>query len=165
MRSFLELYTRILKVFVIFLGSISAIGIMSMVAIVVVDVILRLFRIPMKGAYDLVGIAGAITIATALPYTTAIKGHIAIEYFFHKFNRTGRLVVDTVMRLLAIAFFLGTAWQFACYGNSLKESGLGTPTLQVPLFWLPWILSIVFVVVALVTVEHLIHPNKEFIKP
>ncbi len=160
-----NLYTRCLKAVVMFLGTVSACCILAMVAIVVIDVVLRIFRMPVKGAYDLVGIVGAITIASALPYTTAIKGHIAIEYFFQKFNRFGRLMVDSVMRLMSIIFFFGAAWQFFCYGNSLKSSGLGTPTLQVPLFWLPWLLAIIFIVVALVIVQHLIDPNKEFIKP
>ena len=161
----INIYTRCLISAVMFFGAVSAFCIISMVAIVVIDVVLRIFRMPVKGAYDLIGIAGAITIATALPYTTAIKGHIAIEYFFQKFNHTGRLLIDSIMRLLSILFFLGSAWQFLCYGNSLKSSGAGTPTLQVPLFWLPWLMAVVFVVVALVIVQHLVNPNKEFIKP
>ena len=38
------------------------------------EVVLRIFRVSLTGAYDIVKIAAAITIAAALPYTTAIKG-------------------------------------------------------------------------------------------
>ena len=48
------------------------------------------------GALDLGKGCGALVIAGALPYTTAVKGHVAIEYFFHKLGRRGRIVVDTL---------------------------------------------------------------------
>lgn len=165
MDTIIKYYVRVLKAVVMMFGMISALGILVMVGIVVVDVVLRMLRLPVKGAYDLAAIAGTITIAAAFPYTTAIKGHIAIEYFFQKFNRAGRLLVDTIMRLLSILFFICAAWQFFCYGSSLRASGQVSPTLQLPVFWLPWFLAVVFIVVALVTVQHLIKPSKEFMKP
>jgi TRAP-type C4-dicarboxylate transport system permease small subunit len=180
---------RALCALVNFLGIVAGIGLMAMVVVTSVDVVLRAFgsmaaspRVPgwlaacaggvthlfgasFKGAYDIVRIAGMLTIAAALPYTTAIKGHVAIEYFFHKLGPRGRLAVDSLMRLLSIALFGMLAWQSVDYGNALRKSGEVSMTVQLPIFWVPWVLAASCVLVVLVTCFHLIRPGKELIKP
>jgi TRAP-type C4-dicarboxylate transport system permease small subunit len=164
-RRLLDQYHQGLRVLVTFLGLIAGAGLMAMVLVTSLDVVLRVFRISLKGAYDITTIAGALTVAAALPYTTAIKGHVAIEYFFNKLGRRGRIGVDTLMRLVQMALFGFLAWQSVQYGNSLKNSGTVSMTLQLPLFWVPYILSVSCVLVLLVTLYHLLYPGKEMIKP
>jgi TRAP-type C4-dicarboxylate transport system permease small subunit len=100
-------HTRLLRVVVYALVAVSGASVLAIMLVTCADVILRLKWIshPFVGAYDLVKIGGTLALATALPYTTAVKGHVAIEYFFHRLNRRGRLVVDSVIRLLAMALF------------------------------------------------------------
>jgi TRAP-type C4-dicarboxylate transport system permease small subunit len=84
---------------------------------------LRKCNLSLTGAYDLVKIAATITAAAALPYTTAIKGHVAIEYFFHKLGRRGRVVVDALMRVGGMALSSLLTWGFVDYGSSLRQKG------------------------------------------
>jgi len=147
------------------LAWLSALSVLAMVLIVVLDVLLRALRLQMAGAYDLVKIAGTIAIAASFPYTTAVRGHVAIEYFFHKFNRRGRTIIDTVVRLMAIVFFACASWQTLVYGNTLLRTGEVSMTLHLPLFWLAHLLSVIFFVVVLVIIENMLHPGKEFIRP
>ncbi len=147
------------------LAGLSALSVLAMVLIVVIDVVLRMLRLPVTGAYDLVKVAGTIAIAASFPYTTAVRGHVAIEYFFHKFNRRGRVVIDTLVRLMAMVFFVFASWQSFCYGSTLRESGLVSLTLQMPVFWLAYLIGVIFLVVVLVIFENMLHPGKEFIKP
>ncbi|MBI5384914.1 MAG: TRAP transporter small permease [Verrucomicrobia bacterium] len=158
-------YHRGLCALIHFLGWIAGAGLMAMVLVTTCDVVLRIFRSSFKGAYDIVCIAAALTVAASLPYTTAIKGHVAIEYFFHKLGRRGRLVVDTIMRVLVIALFCLLAWQSVKYGNSLKSSGTVSMTVQLPIFWVPYVLAASCVLVVLITFYHLTHPGKELMKP
>ena len=158
-------YHQVLRRLIRALGMLAGAGLMAMVLVTSLDVVLRVFRISLKGAYDLVCIAGVVTVAAALPHTTASKGHVAIEYFFHKLGRRGRLAVDSLMRLIQMALFALLAWQSVQYGNSLKQSGTVSMTLQLPVFWVPYILSVSCVLVVLVTLFHLLHPGKELIKP
>ena len=95
----------------------AALALAATILVICVDVALRTAGHPVKGAYDLVRIFGAITIACALPLTTAVKGHVAIEYFFQKLNRTGRLVVDSLMRLVMIGAFALAALGVRRYGS------------------------------------------------
>jgi TRAP-type C4-dicarboxylate transport system permease small subunit len=136
-----------------------------MMGVTFIDVIMRLFRHPVTGAYDIVKIAGAVTIAAALPYTTALKGHVAIEYFFHKLSRRGRIILDFFLRMLCIGLFGFSAWKLVLYGHQMKLAGQVTQTLQLPLFWLPYLIAVSFVIVLLVILYNLMHPGKEMIKP
>ena len=79
---------------IILLAYIAGVSILLMMSVTVVDVILRVFNICITGAYDLVRAFGVIAVACALPYVTAAKGHIAIEFFYHKCNYQGRLILD-----------------------------------------------------------------------
>ena len=144
---------------------VSGIGLMAMVLITSADVILRKFNLSLTGAYDLVKIAATITVAAALPYTTAIKGHVAIEYFFHKLGRRGRILVDGLMRFGGMGLFGLLAWGCVDYGNSLREKGEVSMTLQLPIFWLPYMLAVSCVLVVLIKLYHLTHPGKPMIKP
>ena len=87
------------------------------------DILLRVLRISFSGAYDIVKIAAAMTIACGLPYTTAVKGHVAVEFFFHRLGRRGRIVADALIRLATMVLFSLLTWQFVHYGIGLKKSG------------------------------------------
>ena len=159
------IYVRALRTLVYVLVIISGIGIFVMIGTICADVVLRRFDSPIVGAYDIVKMAGAITLACALPYTTAVKGHVAIEYFFHKLNRTGRVLVDTIVRLFGIGLFGFFAWRSFIYGLQMRQTGQVSQTLEWPIFWLPWVIGFCCVVVLLVIVYNLLHPDKEMIKP
>jgi TRAP-type C4-dicarboxylate transport system permease small subunit len=164
-RAAIEWYHRALRAVVKALATISGACLMLMVLITSADVVLRKFNLPVTGAFDLVKIAAALTVAAALPYTTAIKGHVAIEYFFHKLNRPGRIAVDTLMRLGGMSLFTVLAWGCIDYGNSLRAKGEVSMTLQLPIFWLPYVLAVSCGLVVLVKLFHLTHPGKSMLKP
>ena len=190
-RAPVKLYHRALCAVVKSLGLVAAAGLVVMVLVTTADVLLRihpkpgqlwgwagplawlveqvhqLLRLPyaLTGAYDMVKIACALTVAAALPYTTAIKGHVAIEYFFHKLGSRGRVVVDVAMRLLGMALFGILAWGSILYGNSLKRSGEVSLTLQLPVFWVPYVLAASCGLVVLIKFFHLTHPGRPMIQP
>ncbi len=145
-------------------GALAGAGVLAMIAVTCLDVVLRQFGHPLVGAYDLVRIAGGLTLACALPVTTAVKGHVAIEFFFHKLHRRGRIVVDSLMRLLQCGAFLVAARECARHGQKLLRSGEVTPTLQWPTFWVLWVLAGACVLTALVTLFHLVQPGRELIR-
>jgi TRAP-type C4-dicarboxylate transport system permease small subunit len=161
----LALYHAALQRAVLALAYIAGAALMVMVVVVSLDVVLRALRIPFKGAYDIVRIAAAVTIAAALPYTTAIKGHVAIEYFFHKLGPRARVAVDTLMRGLAMLLFALLAWGCLDYGNSLRAKGEVSMTLQWPIFWVPYVLALSCALVVLIKLHHLTHPGKPMIRP
>ena len=161
----LERFWRLVRGLVYLLAGIAGFGVVAMMGVTCLDVVLRLFGRPLVGAYDIVRIAGAITIACGLPYTTAVKGHVAIEYFFHKLSRRGRVVIDSLVRTACIVLFGFLSWQSVRYGLALKQSGQVTMTLQIPVFWLPYVIALACGAMVLVILYNLLHPGREMIKP
>ncbi|MBN1697275.1 MAG: TRAP transporter small permease [Spirochaetales bacterium] len=157
--------TSLLKKVVYILAAIAGCGIAAMIGITCCDVILRIFGSGLIGAFDLVRITFVVTIACGLPYVTSVKGHVAIEFFFHKLPEKGRVIVDTGIRILSVLLFGLLAWQSVQYGLSLFRSGEVTPTLQVPIFWLGFLICLDCVVVMFVILYHLFHPGKVLIEP
>jgi len=158
-------YVRLLRRIVSVLGVVAGAAVVAMIAVTCVDVVGRLFGWPLKGTYDIVMMLGAITIAGGLPYTTGCKGHVAIEFFWQRLSRRGRIVVDTLSRLITISMFSFLTWRFIQYGAELRTSGQGTATLGWPVFWLAWLMALCTGVMTLVILYHLIHPGKELMKP
>jgi TRAP-type C4-dicarboxylate transport system permease small subunit len=161
----LDVYHRGLRALVRALAYLAGASLLVMVLVTTADVVLRVFKLSLTGAYDIVKIAAALTMAAALPYTTAIKGHVAIEYFFQRLGRRGRVVVDTLMRLAGMALFTLLAWGCIDYGNSLRAKGEVSMTLQLPIFWVPYVLAVSCALVVLIKIYHLTHPGKPMIKP
>ncbi|MBN1124738.1 MAG: TRAP transporter small permease [Sedimentisphaerales bacterium] len=157
-------YSSLLRMIVFALVILSGACVMTMMLVICADVILRIVNLPITGVYDIVKIAGALTLAAALPYTTAVKGHVAIEYFFHKLNRHGRIIVDTLVRLLGIALFAFLSWRSFVYGAQLHASGQVSQTLQMPVFWVPYVIGVCCGVVVLVIFHNLVCPRREMIK-
>lgn len=160
----IAVYEKVVYFVVRLLAIVAAMAVMVMIGITLIDVVLRLFRHPFLGAYDMVQIATMIAIAGALPYTTAVKGHVAIEFLYHRLSRIGRAVLSTFVRLVGIALFGFAAYQFILYGIALRKVGQVTPTMQLPVFWIPWMLAFSFAMVVLVYVYEFLCPDKEMMK-
>lgn len=152
---------RVIILFAFFAGA----AVFVMIGVTVLDVGLRFFRSGIVGAYDIVRMAGAVAVSCALPYVTAVKGHIAIEFFYQKFGRRGRMILDSFFRIVALCLFGFLVYRNFLYGLILMASGQVMPTLKVPVFWIPFVIGVNFALVCAITVYHLLHPGKEMIKP
>jgi TRAP-type C4-dicarboxylate transport system permease small subunit len=165
--TFWSAYTKVLRIVVYALVGMAGLGVLAIMAVTCADVFLRLpwIKRSLLGAYDIVKILGALSLAAALPYTTAVKGHVAIEYFFHKLGPAGRAVLDTLIRLMGMAFFVFLAWRSVLYGLDLHRYAQVSQTLQIPLFWVAHVIAFCCAVVVLVIGHNLLHPGREMIKP
>lgn len=111
---------------------ISAVAVMLMMLLTVLDVILRFFRSPIPGTYEIVGLLGALAISFALGYTSMEKGHIAVDFLVQRFSDTVKMVISAVNNIIAMLFFAVAAWQSILYGAGLLKAGEVSMTLQVP---------------------------------
>lgn len=157
-------YTAALRMIVLALVLVSGVSVVAMIAVTCSDVILRRFDKTITGAYDIVKILSTVALSCALPYTTAVKGHVAIEFFFNKLGRGARLFVDSIMRALSSALFGFFAFRSFIYGNQLHANNQVTLTLQIPVFWIGHLIGFCCVIVMLVIAYSLFRPNKEMIR-
>lgn len=160
-----ELWQRFLRRLVLGLALLAGAGTVAMMLVTCADIVARAFGHPLKGSYDMVSLLSLITLSCALPYTTAVKGHVAVEFFFNKLPPPARVVVDSIMRVLMIALLGFLCVQGVRYGLSLRESGEVTLTLGWPLYWASFVIAFACGVSALVVLEHLLRPGKVFMSP
>lgn len=160
-----DAFFRLVRWATVGLACVAGTSFVAMIVVTCSDVVLRKLGHPLLGALDVIGICGALGAACALPYTTAVKGHVAIEYFYHKFGRVGRAIVNSFVHVAAMGMFTLLAAWIWIYGIALLERNVHTPTLQVPMFWVPMLISASCGLLVLVLLHGLLHPGKEFMKP
>jgi TRAP-type C4-dicarboxylate transport system permease small subunit len=157
-------FEKVLRWLITVMIWLSCAGILAMIAVTFIDIFCRLLRFRFTGAVDVVQIAGAVSIAAALPYTTAVNGHVAIEFILHKLSHRGRLVMSSIIKMMTIVLFVFAAHRSFLYGNDLRAHNQGTMTLQFPMCWMMYMIAVCLSVVVLVVLHSLLKPNKELIK-
>ncbi len=121
---------------------IAAFAVVVMMILTSADVILRLFRHPIPGTYEIVGLLGAVVIAFSLAYTSAERGHIAVDFLVRKFPRKVQSFIAIANNLIGAALFGLIAWQSILYASDLKQSGEVSMTIQMPVY--PFVYGIAF---------------------
>ena len=154
-----------MKALVALLAAVAGLAVAVMIVLTCVDVVGRRLGYPLKGVYDLVEILGAISITGALPYTTACRGHVAIEFLPQKLSQRGRIILSTLVGLVFIGVFAFLTWRFVQYGIELKANNQGTVTLRWPVFWLAHWMAACAAATILVILYQITRPGKELMKP
>jgi len=136
--------------------TIAAFALLSIMLLVCADVILRQVGAPFKGTEDLVRMFAVVALALALPSTTAAKTHVSIDYLFQKFNAANRRRINTVTQIILVIAFSVAAYQCALRGWDNLQRGLGSPTLKLPIFWVPWTITLGLILSAFASLKHLL---------
>ena len=114
-----------------FIGGVSLAFIMFLT---VADIILRSFRRPIIGTYELVAFSGAVVIGFSVPYTSWMRGHVYTDFLILRFSKKIRNVFNIVTRCLGIWLFFMIGWNLIKYGMDLKKAGEVSLTLTMPFF-------------------------------
>lgn len=114
---------------------VSGAALVFIMLLTVADVVLRnLIRKPIVGTFEIVGLSGAVVIGFAIPITSWLRGHIFVDFFVHKFSRTGQAIFNITTRVLGILLFFLIAWNLYLYANGLYASGEVTLTRHLPFY-------------------------------
>jgi TRAP-type C4-dicarboxylate transport system permease small subunit len=117
-----------------FLNIIAGISLSFLMFLTVTDVILRYFRRPIVGTYELVAFSGAVVIGFALPFTSWMRGHIYVDFLILRFSQRVRNFFNISTRCLVIVLFFLIGWNLIKYGMDLQKSGEVSLTLQMPFY-------------------------------
>jgi TRAP-type C4-dicarboxylate transport system permease small subunit len=113
---------------------VASVAVVGMMVLTCMDIILRLFRHPIPGTYEIVGFLGAVFASFSLGYTSVHRGHIAVDFLVQKLPARGQSLVDGVNALIGAMFFGLVARQCLVYGADLKRFGEVSMTLQLPIY-------------------------------
>jgi TRAP-type C4-dicarboxylate transport system permease small subunit len=117
------------------------------------DVILRIFKTPIIGTYELVSLGGAAVIAFAIPRTSWLRGHIFVDFFYQGWPTKARMVLNLATRLICIAVYILIGWNLIQLGMDLHTSGEVTPTRHLPFYPVAYALSLCCFIECLVMVH------------
>jgi len=117
-----------------FMNVIAGISMSFIIALTVTDVILRYFRMPVVGAFELVAFSGAVVVGFAVPYTSWVRGHIFVDFLILKFPRSMRNTFNVITRLMGICLFTMIGWNLIKMGMDLRKSGEVSLTLEMPFY-------------------------------
>ena len=122
----------------------------GMTVLTCADVVMRLFRLPIPGTYELIGFLGAAVAAFAMANTSLHRGHVAVEVLVANLGFAARRFIYLVTQILSIFLFVLIAYECFRYGNSLRAANEVSLTLHLPFYPVLYGISVSAAVVCLV---------------
>jgi TRAP-type C4-dicarboxylate transport system permease small subunit len=117
-----------------FLNVIAGMSLTFLMLLTISDVILRFFKRPIVGTYELVAFSGAVVIGFSLPFTSWVRAHIFVDFFIIKFSKRVRNIFNIATRCIVIVLFFLIGWNLIKYAMDLQKSGEVSLTLQIPFY-------------------------------
>ena len=100
----------------------------------VADVTGRIFRHPILGTFEIVGMGGAIAIGFAIPLTSWLRGQTYVDFAIQMFPDRIRNIVNILTRVVCIALFAVIGYNLFLYASNLRVSGEVSLTRQIPFY-------------------------------
>jgi TRAP-type C4-dicarboxylate transport system permease small subunit len=129
MMKYLEALNDFVNKILVILGGIAVLALMVLAT---GNVVLRMFSMPYRGAYEIVSFLGAVVIAFALGFTQKRKGNIVVDILTDKFPKNVQIVIDKIADLVIMIFFGLACWQIFVWGIKIVESREVSETLKIP---------------------------------
>jgi len=117
-------------------------AIVAMMLLTCADVVLRYFRRPIPGTYELVCFLGAIAVSFAMAHTSIEKGHVSVSFIVTLFPSRLQRLIECMTSCFGFFFFALLAWQSFIYANDLYASHEVSLTLELPFY--PFVYGIGF---------------------
>ena len=140
------------KIFLI----VGGIAVLALMSVATANVVLRIFHIPFRGAYELVSFIGAIVIAFALGFTQQRKGHIVVDILTERYPKGLSKAFDIVNHLVTMIFFTIISWQIYRVGMQICNSGELSETLKIIYHPFIFAVSLGFITLSLTALVQLI---------
>ena len=109
-------------------------AVVAIMLLTTADIVLRAFRRPIPGTYELVGLIGSLAISFSLAYTSIEKGHIAVEFLVYRFSAPAQALIGAVNAFIAAILFAVITWQSILYGTDFLLRGEVSMTIQMPIY-------------------------------
>jgi len=116
------------------MNAIAAVALGFMILLTVADVILRYFRRPIIGTYEMVALSGAVIIGFSLPFTSMMKGHVNVDFLTLKLSPRGKRILSVITKSLGIILFIIIGWNLIVLGMDFQKVGEVTPTRRLPIY-------------------------------
>ncbi|MFC1868473.1 TRAP transporter small permease, partial [Thermodesulfobacteriota bacterium] len=118
-------------------------GMLLMMVITCIDVVgAKVFKLPLLGALDIVMLSQIVAISFAASMALIIGRHIQVEFFLVLLPRRAQAVINSIVLLIVLGFFIVIIWRLCVLGYSFQTSGEYSATAYIPFY--PFAYSIAF---------------------
>ncbi|HSL60588.1 MAG TPA: TRAP transporter small permease [Desulfotignum sp.] len=152
----MHFFSQALNKFSDVLKLIGAIALTTMMMLTVVDVIGRFFKSPIFGSVELVGFLATIVVASALPYTYKVDGHVGVEILVRLLSDKTQTVIDIFTRTITLILFILITWQMFLYAKDIQKTGEVSMNLEFPVYYIVYLLSFALLIFTITIVEIII---------
>jgi TRAP-type C4-dicarboxylate transport system permease small subunit len=125
------------------------------------DVILRYFKRPIIGTYEIVALLGALMVGLSLPQTSRLKAHVLMDFVTSKLHGGLQKSLHVLTRAVGIVVFIVIGWNLWLLGDGYRKLGEGTLTLAIPLYPVAYAIAISCFVEIVVLFLELIEGNQQ----
>ena len=143
---------------------IAGTAIVLMMLITCADVVLRYFRRPIPGTYELVCFLGSVAVSFAMARTTLQKGHVAVSLFVRLLTQRVQSVISIITTFFSLTLFTVLSWQALLFANDLRAANEVSLTLELPFYPFVYGMSFAAATVCLVLLVDLVHYLKTVLK-
>jgi len=142
----LERFSAGLRKILMIAGGVS---LLALTLLATANVALRILRVPVGGAYEIVSFLGAIVTAGALGFTQKRKDHIVVDILSDRFPVPVKRALDRVSYAIMFVLFSIVSWQTFVYGMRLLATGELSETLRIAYYPFVFGVCLGFAVLAL----------------
>lgn len=136
----------------IYMSVIAGIVLVFMAGITFLDVVLRYFKRPIVGTYEIVSFLGVVVVAMALPRASLMGSHVFVDIVVDRIPEAWRKIFRVFTRLLVFLLFAIAIFYFIGQARALMATKTVTMTLKVPFYPVVFALAASCVVQCLVSI-------------
>jgi len=115
------------------LAAFAMVAIVFVTLAVVADVFMRyVFNSPIRGVWDLSGLAFALIVWGPMAMAALKGSHIAMTFLLDRFPRVPKLALGLIIALVSGGILGVIGWRLLMYGIELAESKSRTDVLNIP---------------------------------
>ena len=105
-----------------------------MVVLTCVDVIgAKIFLLPVPGSLDITMLAQLISVSFAGAMVLILGRHVQVEFFMVMFPKRFQSLIDALINLLCLVFFIIIVWRLFIHGYDLQTGREVTMTAGIPM--------------------------------
>ena len=140
-------------------------AVVFMVVLTCIDVLgAKLFRLPVFGALDMMMLAQLIAVSFAASLALIQGRHVQVEFFMVLFPRRIQAVVNCLVQLLCLGFFIVIIWRLFSHGYYLQAGGEFTATAHIPMSPFSYASAVAIIPLCLVFLQEFLNSFLKVIK-
>ena len=140
---------------------IAGAAIILMMLITCADVLLRYFRRPIPGTYELVCFLGATAASFAIAHTSVKKGHVSVSLAVRLLPPRLQALIGVITTSFGLLLFSMLSWQSVLFANDLKAAKEVSMTIELPFYPFVYGMSFAAAAVCLVLLVNLVQHVKK----